>query len=45
MIALIVHDQKKQAILDFVRRNLLLFQRYPLVATASTGICSTASCR
>ena len=37
MIALIAHDQKKQAILDFVRRNLLLFQRYPLVATASTG--------
>ena len=37
MIALIAHDQKKQAILDFVRRNLTLFQRYPLVATASTG--------
>jgi methylglyoxal synthase len=37
MIALIAHDQKKQAILDFVRRNLALFQRYPLVATASTG--------
>ena len=37
MIALIAHDQKKQAILDFVRRNLPLFQRYPLVATASTG--------
>ena len=38
MIALIAHDQKKQAMLDFVRRNLLLFQRYPLVATASTGL-------
>lgn len=37
MIALIAHDQKKQAILDFVRRNLPLFQRHPLVATASTG--------
>ena len=37
MIALIAHDQKKQAILDFVRRNLPLFERYPLVATASTG--------
>jgi methylglyoxal synthase len=37
MIALIAHDQKKQAILDFVRRNLPIFQRYPLVATASTG--------
>ncbi|MBC7855568.1 MAG: methylglyoxal synthase [Pirellulaceae bacterium] len=37
MIALIAHDQRKQAILDFVRRNLPLFQRYPLVATASTG--------
>ena len=38
MIALIAHDQKKQAMLDFVRRNLALFQRYPLVATASTGL-------
>jgi methylglyoxal synthase len=38
MIALIAHDQKKQAMLEFVRRNLSLFQRYPLVATASTGL-------
>ncbi|MFN0018309.1 MAG: methylglyoxal synthase [Pirellulaceae bacterium] len=38
MIALIAHDQKKQAMLDFVRRNLAIFQRYPLVATASTGL-------
>ena len=37
MIALIAHDQKKRAIVDFVRRNLPLFQRYPLVATGSTG--------
>ena len=37
MIALIAHDQRKQAMLEFVRRNLPLFQRYPLVATASTG--------
>ena len=37
MMPLIAHDQKKQPMLDFVRRNLALFQRYPLVATASTG--------
>lgn len=37
MIALIAHDQKKQAMLEFVGRNLHLFQRHPLVATASTG--------
>lgn len=37
MIALIAHDQKKKAMIDFVRRNLALFGRYPLIATASTG--------
>lgn len=37
MIALIAHDQKKSALLDFVRRHLAVFGAHPLVATGSTG--------
>ena len=37
MIALIAHDQKKSAIVDFVRNHKDLFERYSLIATGSTG--------
>lgn len=37
MLALIAHDRKKQAIVDFVGRHRPLFDRHPLVATGSTG--------
>ncbi|HZL89778.1 MAG TPA: methylglyoxal synthase [Pirellulaceae bacterium] len=37
MIALIAHDQKKLAIVDFVRRHKALFARHRLIATGSTG--------
>lgn len=37
MIALIAHDQRKGDMVDFVRRHIGLFRRYPLVATNSTG--------
>ena len=37
MIALIAHDQKKPAIVDFVRRHKDLFERHSLIATGSTG--------
>jgi methylglyoxal synthase len=37
MIALIAHDQKKGALVDFIRRHLTLFRGHPLVATGSTG--------
>ena len=37
MIALIAHDEKKPALVEFVRRHLSFFERYPLVATGSTG--------
>ena len=37
MIALIAHDQKKPAIVDFVRRHRALFERHRLIATGSTG--------
>ena len=37
MIALIAHDQKKTALLEFVRDHLEFFRGVPLVATASTG--------
>ena len=37
MIALIGHDQKKQALVEFVRRHLDFFRGQKLVATASTG--------
>lgn len=37
MIALIAHDQKKAAIVDFVRHHRALFERHSLVATGSTG--------
>jgi methylglyoxal synthase len=37
MIALIAHDEKKQALVEFVRQHLDFFQTQPLVATGSTG--------
>ena len=37
MIALIAHDQKKAAMLEFVRRNRDFFATQSLVATGSTG--------
>lgn len=36
-IALIAHDRKKPALVDFVRRNVAFFRTQPLVATGSTG--------
>src|SRR5262245_9774589 len=37
MIALIAHDQKKPALVEFVLRHRDVFERHPLVATGSTG--------
>ena len=37
MIALIAHDQKKPALVEFVLRHRDVFERNPLVATGSTG--------
>ena len=37
MIALIAHDQKKPALVEFVLRHRDIFERHPLVATGSTG--------
>ena len=37
MIALIAHDKKKDALIDFIRLHRELFLRLSLVATGSTG--------
>ena len=37
MLALIAHDQKKTALVEFVLRHRDVFERSPLVATGSTG--------
>jgi methylglyoxal synthase len=37
MLALIAHDQKKDDLVDFVRRHREIFARVRLVATGSTG--------
>jgi methylglyoxal synthase len=37
MLALIAHDQKKAALIEFVLRHRDIFERVPLVATGSTG--------
>lgn len=37
MLALIAHDHKKPAIVEFVGRHRALLARYSLVATGSTG--------
>ncbi len=37
MLALIAHDQKKAAMVEFVLRHRDLFERVTLVATGSTG--------
>jgi methylglyoxal synthase len=36
-IALIAHDEKKEALVEFVGRHLPFFRRHELVATGSTG--------
>jgi methylglyoxal synthase len=36
MLALIAHDQKKAALIEFVHRHRDIFERVPLVATGST---------
>lgn len=36
-IALIAHDKKKRAMVDFVRRNLEILEGFELVATGTTG--------
>jgi methylglyoxal synthase len=37
VLALIAHDQKKQAIVEFVRQHRGVFARHALIATGSTG--------
>lgn len=37
MIALIAHDQKKPALVEFALRHRDVLERHPLVATGSTG--------
>lgn len=37
MIALIAHDQKKPALVEFVRQHVDFFRQQQLVATGSTG--------
>lgn len=37
MIALIAHDQKKPAMIEFVKQHREVLARHPLVATGSTG--------
>ncbi|HZN35687.1 MAG TPA: methylglyoxal synthase [Pirellulaceae bacterium] len=37
MLALIAHDQKKPALVEFVLRHRDILERFPLVATGSTG--------
>ncbi|MCW6037344.1 methylglyoxal synthase [Spirulina subsalsa FACHB-351] len=36
-IALIAHDNKKDQMVEFVKRHKALLQRYPLIATGTTG--------
>lgn len=36
-IALIAHDQKKSAMVDFVRQHAEFFRRTPIIATGQTG--------
>lgn len=37
-LALIAHDQKKEALLKFAQRHLELLKQFPLVATGTTGL-------
>ena len=37
-LALIAHDQKKEALLKFAQRHRDLLQQFPLVATGTTGL-------
>lgn len=36
-IALIAHDEKKAALVEFASRHVEVFRKFPLVATGSTG--------
>ncbi|HHT49710.1 MAG TPA: methylglyoxal synthase [Firmicutes bacterium] len=44
-VALIAHDQKKQQIIAFVKRNKSLFARCELVATGTTGRLIEQECK
>lgn len=44
-VALIAHDQKKQQIIDFVKRNRSLFAQCELVATGTTGRLIEQECK
>ena len=44
-VALIAHDRKKQAIIDFVNRNKDLFTQCELVATGTTGRLIQQECK
>ncbi|HEY8392521.1 MAG TPA: methylglyoxal synthase [Capillibacterium sp.] len=44
-IALIAHDQKKQQIIDFVKRNKTVFAQCELVATGTTGRLIEQECK
>ena len=44
-VALIAHDQKKQQMIDFVKRNRDLFARCELVATGTTGRLIEQECK
>lgn len=37
-VALIAHDQKKTDLIDFVLRHRAILERFPLVATGTTGL-------
>jgi methylglyoxal synthase len=37
-LALIAHDQKKEALIKFAQRHLDLLTQFPLVATGTTGL-------
>lgn len=37
-LALIAHDQKKEALLKFAQRHIHLLKQFPLVATGTTGL-------
>ena len=36
-VALIAHDKKKDNLLEFVKKNIEIFSRFPLVGTSTTG--------
>src|SRR5690554_5869656 len=36
-VALIAHDERKEALVDFVRSHVSVLENYPLIATRTTG--------